>query len=50
MVTTSTQPSGPPMAKVIATKTRMKGRSDTADKVAEAKKSRTTSICPRWCA
>ena len=43
---TSTQPSGPPTTKVMATKTKMNGRSDKAAKVAEAKNSRTTSICP----
>ena len=47
---TSTQPSGPPMMKVIATNSTMNGRSEMADIVAEAKKSRTSSICASWCA
>ena len=50
MATTSTQPSGPPTTKAMATKTMMKGMSEMADSVADAKNSRTCSICARWCA
>ena len=45
-----TQPMGPPMTKVMATKMTMKGRSERAASVAEAKNSRTSSICANWCA
>ena len=47
---TITQPSGPPVRKIIATNRITNGRSLMADSVAEAKKSRTTSTCARWCA
>ena len=47
---TSTQPSGPPTMNTMATNTRMNGRSEIADSVADAKNSRTSSICDRWCA
>jgi len=43
----STQPSGPPMMKVIATNRITNGRSVRTDIVAEVKKSRTTSTWAR---
>jgi hypothetical protein len=48
--TSGTKPSGPPMTKVMAMKMTMNGRSDSAASVAEAKNSRTCSICARLCA
>ncbi len=48
IASTSTQPSGPPMTNTMATKITMKGRSEMADSVAEAKNSRTCSTCARW--
>jgi len=50
MAATSTQPSGPPMTKVIATKSTMNGRSDSTDIDADVKNSRTSSIWASWCA
>ena len=40
MAMTSTQPSGPPITNTMPTNSTMKGRSDSADSVADAKKSR----------
>jgi hypothetical protein len=44
--TTSTNPSGPATMKVMAMKMKMNGRSLMADRVADEKNSRTSSIWP----